>query len=1237
MDRGNTTNCILEGRDISELNFLTFNSIGLRNKKKRLAVFKTLKEEKVDVIALQETYLLEIDSLTIDREWGGKIFIAQGTNRSKGLMFLFSKSIEELYNIEVLFSSDRLILIKISGDTESGILVANVYAPCKNNDKISFLQEIYTTLSAFAIKYSESPLVCMGDFNCVSNNDIDIISGEKHPDRIIQAFRDFTLQLNIFDTFRSLFPTKREHTWSRGSPIVARRLDYIFVHSDLIPFLENATIKSLSFSDHRAVKVNLKFTSFKRGPGLFKMNTSLLKDPRYIDLINRTIDRTLEDNKSLDPHLLWEYLKIEIRDVTKEYSKFKQIMSRSKVKQAIWELNKLEVDLAREPSNSITVRKIIEFKKEIEIRKIEETRGAQIRSGIKWIEEGDKCNKYFLSLEKARARNNTITKLTDEHGGLKTKEEDIIKYLQRFYTDLYKETKTRDDIKRDIVNFTDKIYVPRLTHEEADICDSEISLTEILNALKTMRNGSSPGSDGIPAEFYKVFWNKIKFPLFKSYQYSLLEGKLSHTQRKGVMSLLHKGKDLNRQDIANWRPISLTNVDYKILAKTLALRLRIVINSLISKDQKGFIKGRNIAELLREIDDIVEHQKRLEASTFLLAIDFRKAFDTISAVLLRETFKLYGFGNHFCEWMDIILTERIACVKNGGHISLDFIMERGVRQGCPISPLMFILAVELLAINIRQDDTIKGIRINEVKYSIRQYADDTTLFMNDAEDLHRVLNKIQEFALFSGLSLNENKSHIMALGKKHDYDRELCGIKIVKKVKILGVYFCEDLAACENSENWLGKIENIKRILGKWEYRNLSIMGKIHIVKTFGLSQIVHIMQSISIPTSALSIVNTIFYKFVWKKKLSNKKAYEKVKRKIMCGDYKGGGLGMIDIQSMQNSFLINWANKLLNESHSEWKNIPTLICSNVGGLSIFHSNVPIKEIRGLNLIYSSFWKGVIQAWVRFRGVQQGDKELGLDEPLFNNGKIRFRGNTLFIRAMINRKLIYVRDICKNLKAINLIQFKEKYGEYNGLELDYNVVRNAIEKCVIRCITNDGLSRQEGKLERKQIYNQIKPVDEVAHIRSFWEKKCGWNDSFWELAFKCTGESRLRLLQWKILHNIYPTNILLHKMKISDTNKCKSCLEIDFTEHFFFYCNQVRKIWEEVENLIATILNKRIYLGVRDVMLGIIKESGIGKADLLKVNHIILVGKMVISKIKYGPKKYPLETLEHELKLRNLI
>ena len=172
----------------------------------------------------------------------------------------------------------------------------------------------------------------------------------------------------------------------------------------------------------------------------------------------------------------------------------------------------------------------------------------------------------------------------------------------------------------------------------------------------------------------------------------------------------------------------------------------------------------------------------------------------------------------------------------------------------------------------------------------------------------------------------------MSMGRdEYDFEK-IEGIEIKNRVKIVGIVFDKNLSAGDIKENWEIRIEKIKKIVKLWMKRNLSIIGKIQIIKTFLLSQFIYILQSLFIKKGVLDEINTIFYRFIWKRDSIDKKAWERVRRSVLCSTKEKGGLEMINLHEFHNSFLINWACKLLNDEEDEWKMIPLFFLQKIGG-----------------------------------------------------------------------------------------------------------------------------------------------------------------------------------------------------------------------------------------------------------------------------------------------------------------
>ncbi|MEC7840051.1 MAG: reverse transcriptase family protein [Chlamydiota bacterium] len=795
--------------------------------------------------------------------------------------------------------------------------------------------------------------------------------------------------------------------------------------------------------------------------------------------------------------------------------------------------------------------------------------------------------------------------------------------------------------------FTDNPNLIYLSTEDSDVLDLDLDEDEIYIAVKSLNNGSAPGPDGIPAEFYKIFWPDVSFYLMKSFNYSYEQKILSPTQRQGIIKLLHKGKDLSRDELENWRPISLTNTDYKILSKTLSNRLKNVLNKLIHQNQHGFVKGRNICTMIRELDDIIEHQRDHNAHSILLSVDYKKCFDTITTKSIITAAKTFRIGDNFIRWIETLLHKRVSCVSNGGNISREFELKRGVRQGCPISPLRFILTVELFACNIRNDPNIKGISISNgtISSKILQFADDTTLLLKDLIDFREILSKIKLFSYFSGLELNKNKSIAMCLSNNcHYYGTQQFDIRFEEKVKIVGVYFSSKKSASNIKENWEQRIEDLEKMCGRWSRRNPSILGKITLLKAFGLSKFIYVMQSIGLNDEVLTRINRIFFRFLWKKKFSNRRAFEKVRRQTMYNSYSRGGLHMINIQEYQDSFILQWAENLLINDDASWKNIPNTLLKKVGGINIFKAGITLKELKGLENVKNEFWKRVLTTWLKLNHNNPINNFILPEDPLFNNPKIRIGQNVLHIPSCISKGILHVGDVLdQNNLFMTFQEYEQKWGSYPRAFLDYNILKAAISKRVLQTPGNpdDHTPRfrdtELGNLKAKG-FRSLLHEDTEPHATSIWNRKFNTQitEGHWLVAINSTKETRLRTLHWKIVSNIYPTAILLQKMGLRETNKCPSCLEVDYIEHFFYECREVQELWKEVERLVETETSHRCRLNAENVLLGIVSHQTLSQKDLKLYNHAILVAKMTISKFKYGTKYNLVEMFRKEASLRKI-
>ena len=239
--------------------------------------------------------------------------------------------------------------------------------------------------------------------------------------------------------------------------------------------------------------------------------------------------------------------------------------------------------------------------------------------------------------------------------------------------------------------------IKTLADEQKESCEGLLTVEECKEALKNFSKNKSLGTDGLTAEFYSFFfWDLLSNTMVKSFNYGFQKGELTISQRQSIIRLIpKKDKDLSR--LKNWRPNPLLNLDYKIATKALALRLKKVLPSIINDAQTGYMEGRFIGENIRLISDILHFTAQQNLEGIALFIDFEKAFDSLEWDFLLKTLDTFQFGHDFKSWVKILYTNITSCTINNGYTSNWFELHRGVRQGCPLSGLLFVLAVEILS------------------------------------------------------------------------------------------------------------------------------------------------------------------------------------------------------------------------------------------------------------------------------------------------------------------------------------------------------------------------------------------------------------------------------------------------------------------------------------------------------------------------------------------------------------
>ena len=479
---------------------------------------------------------------------------------------------------------------------------------------------------------------------------------------------------------------------------------------------------------------------------------------------------------------------------------------------------------------------------------------------------------------------------------------------------------------------------------------------ECFEILDSFQSNKSPGNVGIPVEFHRKFWPLISESFIRCANECFEKGELLRSQKQAVITLLEKGgKD--RSLLENWRPISLVNVDTKIMSKVIAARVKKVLPSIIHHNQTGYVKDRFIGETIRSIFDVMDFTTKENIPGLLLFTDFQKAFDSVEWKFLLESLKKFNFGPDFLQWVKTFYNKIQSCVINNGVSSDLFTLERGVRQGDPLSPHLFIIAVETLAIATRQDETIKCITIGTEESKLLHFADDTTAVLADTSSAERLFELLNIFEILSGLKINCSKTEGMWIGSKRHYKDKPFGIKWPDEpIKALGVYFTYDQKLLKE-KNFIERLDSIKKLINIWSSRGLSIYGKVTIIKSFLIPKFIYVCSILPTPKAELlNELTKILSKFLWK-------GVDKVTRASVVNEYEEGGIRMVDLECMVKSLRLAWSKRIFSGTNGTWKSYLQHILSSVGGLFFFNCNYNVSDYT----IPSQFYREILLWWLQFR------------------------------------------------------------------------------------------------------------------------------------------------------------------------------------------------------------------------------------------------------------------------------
>ena len=843
------------------LKLCSWNCKGLNQPVKRGKVLQHLQHLGAGIAFLQETHLKISDHSKLRKGWVGQLFHSTFQTKSRGTAILIHKSVPFISSSVSLDPNGRYVVVTGS-IYNTKLILANVYAP--NWDDSNFFHNFFSKLPDMSSHF----LILGGDLNCWLS---PLDRSSRVPTTLSKSSKTihtFLEEFSVVDSWRFFNPTGREYSFFSPVHHTYTRIDYFFLDKRLIPSVRSCSYNAIVISDHGPLTLDLVLGSGSGARAPWRFNSRLLSDSEFVSFLNTHIDlfRAKNETPGISPSLLWETFKAYIRGQIISYTGFERKQRKRRLSELMTRILQLDSIYATSPSPTLYKERIA-LQAEFDNLSTVQVEDLLFRSRHAQYEYGEKASKLLAHQLRQTSSTQQITQIQTPTG-ITTDPRLINDQFLSFYRSLYTSEQSEDPSMYD--SFFSTFDIPSMEETSRLELEEHITIEEIECAVGAMQSCKCPGPDGLPVEFYRKFKEKIVPLLIGMFNHSMDESSLPQSLSQASISLLlKKGKD--PLSCGSYRPISLLNVDYKILAKLLAMRLEKKLPPLISPDQTGFIRNRHAFSNVRRLFNIMYNPSNSEDPEFVISIDAEKAFDRVEWGYLFRTLERFGFGERFIAWIRLLYSSPLASVRTNNDHSAYFPLFRGTRQGCPLSPLLFAVAIEPLAIALRSNPHIEGVTRNGIEQRVSLYADDLLLYVSRPDmSIPTVLSVLNTFGHISGYKLNLDKSELFPLNTPaRNFALDTLPFKSVKeKFTYLGVKVTGKFGKLFEF-NFSPLVARMRQDFGRWSLLPLSLAGRINSVKMNILPKFSFLFQSIPIfiPKTFFQKLDRMISDFIWNKK----------------------------------------------------------------------------------------------------------------------------------------------------------------------------------------------------------------------------------------------------------------------------------------------------------------------------------------------------------------------------------
>jgi exonuclease III len=670
-----------------------------------------------------------------DVEWVAK----ESNGLSGGLLSIWNKGLFSYH-----YSFTGVGFLGVCVEWKEGLLyLINIYSPCTLSGK----RKLWRDLLELKLNNAPGEWCLGGDFNSVLH------AGERRGRSEVgrsaerEEFLQFCESMELVD----IPVLGKKFTWFNSDGSAMSRLDRFLLSEGFISkgSITNQWVGDRDISDH--CPIWLMSSNLNWGSKPFKFNNCWLEHPEFFTFVKNTWESLNVQGKKA--FVIKEKLK-KLKDALKAWNRDVFGILDLNIDKTISDLNEIEEQIVNHgsaPSTLNSKEKVKEFWEQIHFKESI----LRQKSRSKWIQEGDSNTRFFHASVKGRRRRNQIVKLKKGGGWIEGVEEIKNEAKDHFSKHFTEEWTSRP--------FLQGIEFNSLSAEENESLLAPFDEEEVRETIWSCDGNKSPGPDGFNLNFFKACWCIVKHDVLAFLNEFHVNAILPKGMTASFLTLVPK-KD-HPQDLFDYRPICLIGSMYKILSKLLANRLKRVLGKLISICQSAFLPQRQILDGVVVLNELIDLTKRRKDECFLFKVDFERAYDTVSWLFLERMMVKMGFADGWLKWMRACIFDSSMSILVNGSPTKDFKVGKGLRQGDPLSPFLFLIVAEGLAGMMKRAVALgkfKGYQVSQsIQFQLLQFADDTIL-MGEAswENIRTIKSLLRGFELVSGLKINFVKSKL---------------------------------------------------------------------------------------------------------------------------------------------------------------------------------------------------------------------------------------------------------------------------------------------------------------------------------------------------------------------------------------------------------------------------------------------------------------------------------------------